>query len=157
MGLVWYICDQSPRTEPVIGLSLSPARWNPVVVGFSYVLVDITAKFLRTISSGTSVELAFIDQKGRWIAVLQFAFGKVISAKASILWNIFGRVLAERDFIRHGSEIISRTPEPVLNCWVAFDGLVLSKVGNWVVSLQNCTVAVNVQPGFRNGLDALFG
>jgi hypothetical protein len=157
MGLVWYICDQSPRTEPVIGLSLSPARWNPVVVGFSYVLVDITAKFVRTTGIGTNVKLAFIDQKGRWIAVLQFAFGKVISAKASILGNIFGRILVKRDFVGHGSEIVDRAPEPGLNGRVAFDGLVASKVGNWIVALQNYTVAVNVQPGIQSGLRALFG
>jgi hypothetical protein len=114
-------------------------------------------KFFRSIDAGTNIELAFIDKKGRWITVLQFTIAHVISAEASILWNIFGRVLAERDFIRHGSEIISRTPEPVLNCWVAFDGLVLSKVGNWVVSLQNYTVAVNVHAGLRSGLGALFG
>jgi hypothetical protein len=85
MWLVWCICDQLPRTKPAIGLPLGPAGWHPVVVGFSHVLVDISAKILRTISSGTNVELAFIDQKGRWIAVLEFAFGQVISAKASIL------------------------------------------------------------------------
>jgi hypothetical protein len=57
--------DQSSRTVPVVGLSLGPARWNPVVVGFSYIFVDITAKFFRGIGGGTNIELAFIDEKGR--------------------------------------------------------------------------------------------
>ena len=86
------------RTEPVVGLSLGPARRKPVVVGFSYVFVDITAKFFPSIGAGTNIEVAFIDEKGRWIAILQFAFAHVISAKPSILRNIFGRILAKRDF-----------------------------------------------------------
>jgi hypothetical protein len=57
-------------------LSLGPAKRNPVIVGFSYIFVDIAAKFFRTVGSGTNIELAFIDEKGRWIAVLQFALLK---------------------------------------------------------------------------------
>jgi hypothetical protein len=151
-----FIYDQSSRTVPVIWLSLGPASWNPVVVGFSYIFLDITVKFFRAIGIGTNIELAFIDKKGRRIAVLELAFGQVISAEATILWDIFGRILAKRDFVGHGNEIISHTPEPGLNRGVAFDGLVLGKVGNWVVSLQNYTVAVNVQPGLRSRLGALF-
>ena len=138
-------------------MSLGPAKRNPVIVGFPYVFVDITAKFFRTIGGGTNIELAFIDEKGRWIAVLQFAFAQVISAEASILRNISGRILAKRDFVGHGNEIVDRTPEPGLNCRVAFDGLVTGKVGNWVLSLQNYTVAVNVHPGLRGGLGGFFG
>ena len=140
--------SKSSRT-PVVGLSLGPAKRNPVIVGFSYIFVDITAKFFRTIGGGTNIELAFIDEKGRWIAVLQFAFAHVISAEASILRNISGRILAKRDFVGHGNEIVDRTPEPGLNCRVAFDGLVTGKIGNWVVSLQNYAVAVHVHPGLR--------
>ena len=33
--------------------------------------------------------------------------------------------------------MVDRTPEPSLNCWVAFDGLMTGKVGSWIVSLQN--------------------
>jgi len=128
-------------------LSLGPARRKPVIVGFSYIFVDITAEFFRAIGGRTNIELAFIDQKGRWIAVLQFAFADVMSAEAPILRNISGRILPKRDFVGHGNKIVDRTPEPRLNCRVAFDGLVTGKVGNWVVSLQNYTVAVNVQPG----------
>ena len=157
MWLVWYICDQSPRTEPAIGLSLGPAGWNPVVVGFSYVLVDITAKFFRTIGIGTNIEFALIDEEGRWIAVLEFAFTQVISTEASILWDILGGILAKRDFVGYGSEIVDRAAEPGLNGRVAFDGLVAGKVGNWIVALQNYTVAVNVQSGIQSGLNALFG
>ena len=81
----------------------------------------------------------------------------MISAEASILRNISGRILAKRDFVGHGSEIVDRTPESGLNCRVAFDGLVTGKVGNWVVPLQNYAVAVNVHPGLRVGLGGLFG
>src|ERR1700751_199121 len=151
------MCEQSPRTEPVIGLPLGPANWNPVVVGSPYVLVDITAKFFRTIRGGTNVEFAFVDKKGRWIAVLQFAFGQVVSAKAAILWDILGGVPAKRDFVGHRTEIEDRAAEPGLNGRVASDGLVASKVGNWIVAFQNYTVAVNVQPGIRSWLNVLFG
>src|SRR6516165_9741407 len=68
-------------TEPVVGLSLGPAKRNPVVVGFSYIFVDIAVKFFRTIDVGTNIELAFIDQKRRWIGVRQFAFAQGISAE----------------------------------------------------------------------------
>jgi hypothetical protein len=78
---------QSSRT-PVVGLSLGPAKRNPVLVGLSYFFVDISAKFFRIIGRGTDIELAFIDNKSRWIAVLQFAFAQVISAEGSILRNI---------------------------------------------------------------------
>ena len=144
-------------TEHVIGSSLGPAKWNPVVVGSLYILVDITAKFFRTIDAGTNVKLAFIDQKGRWIAVLQLAFAQVRSAKASILWDVSGRILAKRDFVGHRSKIVDRTPETGLNGRVAFDGLMAGEVGNCVVSLQDYTVAINVHPGLRSGLGALFG
>ena len=90
---------QSPR-PPVVGLSLGPAKRNPVVVGSSYICVDIAAKFFRTIGGGTNIELAFIDHKGRWIAVVEFAFAQVISAEASILRNISKRILAKREFVR---------------------------------------------------------
>jgi hypothetical protein len=103
-------------------LSLGPARRKPVLVGFSYIFVDIAAKFFRTIGGGTNIELAFIDEKDRWIAVLQFAFAQVISAEASILRNISGRILAKRDFVGHGNEIVDRTPELGLNCRVTFEG-----------------------------------
>ena len=126
-------------------------------VGFSNIFVDTATKFIRTIGVGTNIELAFIDEKGRWIAVLQFAFAHVISAEASILRNISGRILAKRDFVGHGNEIVDRTPEPGLNGRVAFDGLVTGKIGNWVVSLQNYAVAVNVHPGLRGGLGGFFG
>ena len=78
-----------------------------------------------------------MDQEGRWIAVLQFAFGQVISAKASILRDILGGVPGKRDFVGHGSEIVDRAAEPGLNGRIAFDGLVASKVGNWIVAFQN--------------------
>jgi hypothetical protein len=113
-------------------LSLGPAKRNPVLVGFSYIFVGIAAKFFRTIGGGTHIELAFIDEKGRWIAVLQFAFAHVTSAEASILRNISGRILAKRDFVGHGNEIVDHTPEPGLNCRVAYDGLVTGRIGNWV-------------------------
>jgi hypothetical protein len=138
-------------------LSFGPASRKPVIVGFSDIFVDITAKFFRTIGGSTNIELAFIDQKIRWIAVLQFASAHVISAEASILRNISGRILGKRDFVDHGNKIVDRTPEPGLNCRVAFDGLVTGKVGNWVVSLQNYTVAVKVQPGLPGGLGGFFG
>ena len=138
-------------------MSLGPARRKPGLVGFSYIFVDIAAKFFRTIGGGTNIEPAFMNKKGRWIAVLQFASAQVISAEASILRNISGRILAKRDFVGHGNEIVDRTPEPGLNCRVAFDGLVTGKIGNWVVSLQNYAVAVNVHPGLRGGLGGFFG
>jgi len=116
-------------------LSLGPAERNPVVVGFSYIFVDIAAKFFRTIGGGTNIKRAFIDEKGRRNAVLQFAFAQVISAEASIMRNISGRILAKRDFV----------------------GLVTGKVGNWAVSLPNYSVAVNVHPGLRGGLGGFFG
>ena len=68
-----------------------------------------------------------------------------------------GRIPVERGFVGLGNEIIDRTPEPGLNCRVAFDGLMTGKIGNWVVSLQNYTVFVNVQPGLPGGLGGLFG
>jgi len=111
-------------------LSLGPARRKPVLVGFSYIFVDIAAKLFCTIGGGTNIELAFIDEKGGWIAVLQFAFAQVISAEASISRNKSGRILAKRDFVGHGNEIVDRIPEPDLNCRVAFDGLVTGKIGN---------------------------
>jgi hypothetical protein len=138
-------------------LSLGPATRKPVVVGFSYIFVDIAAKFFHTIGGGTNIELAFIDQKVRWIAIRHLAFAQVISAEASILRKISGRILAKRDFVGLGNEIEDRTPEPGLNCRVAFDGLVTGKVGNRVVSLQNYSVAVNVHPGLRGGLGGFFG
>jgi hypothetical protein len=148
---------QSLRTVPVVGLSLGPATRKPVVVGFSDIFVDIAAKLFHTIGVGTNIELAFINEKDRWIAIIHFAFAHVISAEASILRNISGRILAKRDFVGLGNEIEDRTPEPGLNCRVAFDGLVTGKVGNWVVSLQNYTAAVNVHPGLRGGLGGFFG
>ena len=86
-------------------MSHGPAKRNPVRVGFSYIFVDIAAKFFRTTGVGTNIELAFIDAKGRWIAVLHFAFAQVISAEASILRNISGRILAKRDFVAHRTTI----------------------------------------------------
>jgi hypothetical protein len=138
-------------------LSLGPASRNPVIVSSSYIFVDITAKIFRTVGGGTNIELAFIDDKGRWIDVIPFAFAYVISAEASILWNISGRIFGKRDFVGHRNEIVDRTPEPGLNCRVAFDGLVAGKVGNRVVSLQNYSVAVKVQPGLRSGLGGFVG
>src|ERR1700683_3582900 len=143
-------------TERVIGSSLGPAKWNPVVVGSLHIFVDITAQFFCTIGASTNIKLAFIDQKDRWIAVLQFAFAHVISAEAAILWHIFGRILAKCDFVGHGSEIISRTPETGLNGRVAFDGLMAGEVGNCVVSLQDYTVAVHVSPGLPGGVGGFF-
>jgi hypothetical protein len=156
-GVPAFADPRSPRAEPVVGLSLGPARRKPVIVGFSYIFVDMTAKFFPTIGVTTNIELAFIDHKGRWIAVVEFAFAQVISAEASILRNISGRILPKRNFVGHGNKIVDRTPEPGLNCRVALDGLVTGKVGNWVVSLQNYTVAINVQPGLRGGLGGFFG
>jgi hypothetical protein len=49
-------------------LSLSPAERNPVVVGFSYILVDIAAKFFHPVGGGTNIELAFINEKDPWVA-----------------------------------------------------------------------------------------
>jgi hypothetical protein len=83
-----FICDQSPRTVPAIGLSLGPAKRNPVVVGFSYIFVNITAKLFRIIGVRTNIELAFIDEKGRWIDVFEFAFAQVISAEGSGFWRL---------------------------------------------------------------------
>jgi hypothetical protein len=118
------------------------------LVGFSNIFVDTATKFIRTIGVGTNIELAFIDEKGRGIAVLQFALAHVISAEASILRNISGRILAKRDLVGHGNEIVDRNPEPGLNCRLTFDGLVTGKIGNWVVSVQNYAVAVNVHLAF---------
>src|SRR5580704_13866961 len=52
--------------------------------------------------------------------------------------------------------MVDRTPEPSLNCWVAFDGLMTGKVGDWIVSLQNYTVGVNVHLGLPNRLGGFF-
>ena len=45
------------RRPPVVGLSLGPARRKPVIVGFSYIFVDIAAKFFRTIGGGTTLQV----------------------------------------------------------------------------------------------------
>ena len=45
------------RRPPVVGSSLGPARRKPVIVGFSYIFVDIAAKFFRTIGGGTTLQV----------------------------------------------------------------------------------------------------
>ena len=52
--------------------------------------------------------------------------------------------------------MIDRTPETALDLWFTFDGLVPGEVGNWIVSLQNYAVAVDVCLGLLAGLRGLF-
>jgi hypothetical protein len=44
-------------------LSLGPPKGKPVLVGFSYIFIDIAAKFFLSVGGGTKIELAFIDGK----------------------------------------------------------------------------------------------
>jgi hypothetical protein len=120
------------------------------------VLVHIAAKLFRFIGGGTNIELAFVDEEDRWIDIPQFAFSHVVCAIGSVLRNISGRILVKRSFVGRGSELIDRTPETALDRWFTFDGLVPGKIGNWIVSLQNYAVAVDVYLGLLAGLRGFF-
>jgi len=67
---------------------MPPKLLHQVLVSASDIFVDIAAKLLGRISGGPNIELAFIDEEGRSIAIRQSAFGQVASAEATILWNI---------------------------------------------------------------------
>ena len=135
---------------------MEPKMNHRVLVRSSDIFVYIAAKLFHSVSGGTNVEPAFIDEEDRGIAIPQFAFTQVVSAEGSVLRSISGRILVKRGLVGHGGEMVDRTPEPGLNRWVAFDGLMTGKVGNWVVSLQNYTIGVNVRLGLRNGLGGFF-
>jgi hypothetical protein len=133
-----------------------PEMSHPVLVGVSDIFVYIAAKLFRFIGGGANIKLTFVNEEDGRIDIPQFAFAHVVSAEASVLRNISRRILVKHGFVGHGDEIVDRTPEPGLKCRVAFDGLMTGKVGSWVVSLQNYTVAVNVNPGLRGGLGGFF-
>src|SRR5580698_5438671 len=86
-GKICLQAFESSRTAAE-GLSFGPAKRNPVLVGFSFIFLNILLKFCCSIGGGANIELAFVDEKVRWIALRQNAFTQVISAEASILRNI---------------------------------------------------------------------
>jgi hypothetical protein len=63
----------------------------------------------------TNIELAFVDNEVRRIAVPHFTFAQVVSAEASILRNIFGRILVKSGFVGRGGEMVGPNLEPGLN------------------------------------------
>ena len=78
---------------------MKPKMSHPFLVGGSDVLIHIAAKLFRSTGVGTKEELAFVGEEDRRIASNQFTFSQMISAEASVLWIISGRILVKSGFV----------------------------------------------------------
>ena len=78
---------------------MKPKMSYPFLIGASDVLIHIAAKLFRSTGVGTKVELAFVGEEDRRIASNHFTFSQVISAEASVLWEIAGRILVKSGFV----------------------------------------------------------
>jgi len=78
---------------------MKPKMSHPFLVGGSDVLIHIAAKLFRSTAVGTKEELAFVGEEDRRIASNQFTFSQMISAEASVLWIISGRILVKSGFV----------------------------------------------------------
>ena len=67
---------------------MPPKMLHQVLVSALDIFVDFAARLLGCISGGPNIELAFIDEEGRSIAIRQSALGQVASAEATISWNM---------------------------------------------------------------------
>ena len=78
---------------------MKPKMSHPFLVGASDVLIHIAAKLSRSIGVGTKVELASVDEEDLRIASNKFTFSQMVSAEASVLRIISGRILIKSGFV----------------------------------------------------------
>jgi hypothetical protein len=93
-------------------LSFGPAKRNPVLVGFSLILVDIPAKFFFSIGGGANIEFAFVDEKVRWIAFRQNAFAPAL--KTGLQWH----AQLESEDPHVGGAVVAAGIDNVLKIWL---------------------------------------
>ena len=78
---------------------MKPETSYPLLVRASDVFIPNAAKLSRSTGVGTKEELAFVGEEDRRIASNQFTFSQMVSAEASVLWIISGRILVKSGFV----------------------------------------------------------